>query len=183
MPVQRVKIEPLSESTFAPFGEVIEARARPGDAPEAGVPTGWNVDFQTQGRPRMEITQTPFAGFTFKQMERHFSHTKACVPLTGSPAVIAVAAATDPNDPHAIPSPADVRAFLLDGTKGYLFKKGTWHSSDRLPLYPPGTLFVVFNDHETAGDLQLGYEGKGGFKLTQVVDFHERFGIVFEIVL
>jgi hypothetical protein len=64
-----------------------------------------------------------------------------------------------------------------------MLKKGTWHSVDRLPLYPPGTVFVVFNDHETAADLKLAYAGKGGFKLTQEVNYETRFGIRFEMVL
>jgi ureidoglycolate lyase len=180
---QRVKMELLTEEAFAPFGEVIAARTHSPDAPMGGVSRGWTVDFQTDGTPRVQVTQTPHTGFTFTKLERHFMHTKVCVPLVGSPAVVAVAAPTDPNDPDAIPPPEEVRAFLLDGTKGYMFKRGTWHSVDRLPLYPPGTVFVVFNDRETAADLKLGYEGKGGFKLTQEVDYEKQYGISFEIVL
>ena len=30
-----------------------------------------------------------------------------------------------------IPDPRDVLAFLIDGSKGFAYKKGTWHSLDR----------------------------------------------------
>ncbi|MFB3097904.1 MAG: ureidoglycolate lyase, partial [Dehalococcoidia bacterium] len=43
-------------------------------------------------------------------------------------AVVAVAPPTDLDDPMAIPDPRDVRAFLINGRKGFAYKKGTWHS-------------------------------------------------------
>jgi ureidoglycolate lyase len=180
--IQRVKIEVLTAEAFEPFGEVLDG-TRPFDVKGSGVSRGYTVNFETDGTPRVQVTQTPFSGFTFSKLERHFLQTKVCVPLAGSPAVVAVATPTDPKDPEAIPSPDQVRAFLLDGTKGYMFKRATWHSVDRLPLYPPGSSFVVFNDRETAEDLRLAYEGKGGFKFTQEVNYTTRFGITFELVL
>lgn len=181
--IKTIKIEILTDEAFAPFGQVVGASSQPFDLRGAGVSKFRELDFQTEGTPRVQVTQTPYSGLRFNKMERHFIQTKVTVPLSGSPSVVAVAAPTDPKDLEAIPSPDQVRAFLLDGTKGYMFKKGTWHSVDRLPLYPPSAVFVVFNDHETAADLQLAYAGKGGFKLTQEVDFEARFGIRFEMVL
>jgi len=181
--VKTIKIEMLTQEAFEPFGQVIAGDAKPMDFRGSGVSNAWELDFQTEGTPRVQVTSTPYSGLSFTKMERHFIQTKVTVPLTGSPAVVAVSAPTDPKDREAIPSPDQVRAFLLDGTKGYMLKKGTWHSVDRLPLYPLGTVFVVFNDHETAADLKLAYTGKGGFRLTQEVNYQTRFGIRFEMVL
>ena len=144
-----IKIEMLTDEAFAPFGQVIGASTKPSTGEEVACPMpGKRV--QDRRYPAGPGDQHPFSGLSFNKMERHFIQTKVTIPLTGSPAVVAVSAPTDPKDREAIPSPDQVRAFLLDGTKGYMLKKGTWHSVDRLPLYPPGSVFVVFNDHETA---------------------------------
>ena len=42
---------------------------------------------------------------------------------------------------------------MIEPHTGYLLKKGTWHS-DRLPLYPPGSMMVIITDEETNLDLQ-----------------------------
>ncbi len=52
-----------------------------------------------------------------------------------------------------------MRAFLIDGSKGYLLGKGTWHSIDRFPLGPPATVFVTLNEQETVEDLARAYAG------------------------
>ena len=77
---------------------------------------------------------------------------------------MAVAPPTDENDPTAIPDPNDVRAFLIDGTKGFAYKKGTWHSLDRYILSPPGTTFVTFNQSPNP---------------TQMVDYMEGFSLSY----
>ena len=82
------------------------------------------------------------------------------IPISGSLAAVAVAPPTDLDDPLAIPDPSEVRAFLIDGTKGFAYKKGTWHSLDRYILSPPGTTFVSFNQSPNP---------------TQMVDYQEGF--------
>lgn len=181
--VKRVRIELLSDQAFAPFGQIVGAGTQPPTPQGSGISEAWTVDFHTEGTPRVQITRAPFQGYVFSKLERHFTHTKVAVPLAGSPAVVAVARPTDPVDRGSIPDPEEVRAFLFDGTKGYILKKATWHSVDRYPLYPPATIFVVFGDHETATDLKLGFEGKGGFKLTQQVDYLDQCDLVFELAL
>lgn len=181
--VQKLKIEPLTEEAFRPFGEIIDAKARPPDSRGGGVSESWSVDFQADGRVLVNASRVAFQGFTFKKLERHFSHTQTFIPLHGPPAVVAVAPPTDLNDREAIPGPEQVHAFLIDGSKGYKLARGTWHSLDRFPLYPPAAVFVVLSTHENAQDLKLAYAGKGGWKLTQEVDYEARFGVIFEMVL
>jgi len=179
--VHRIKAEPLTEETFAPFGQVIEVKNREPDWRGGGVSKGWLVDFQADGTTSLHVTRVVYQPLTFKRMERHFTVTQSSIPLYGVPAVVAVAAPTDPNDPESVPRPEDVHAFLIDGTKGYMLYKGAWHTLDRFPLSPPSAVFVVLSTRETAADLKLAYEGKGGFKLTQEVDFEQKFGVIVEM--
>lgn len=178
--VHQVKIEPLTDEAFAPFGEVISAKERPPDFETGSGTQGWAVDFSS-GRPLIMLLKTRFQGLRFSKLERHFNVTQTFLPLGGSPAVVAVAPPS--TDRTAIPAPAAVRAFLLDGAQGYVLGHGTWHSLDRFPLYPPDTRWVIITDRETQEDLLAAYRGQGGWALTQEADYAATLGLAFEPTL
>lgn len=174
--VHELRVEPLTEEAFAPFGQLVAAKARPPDFRTESGTEGWEVDFHA-GRPLVMLLRTPYQPLRFAKLERHFGVTQTFLPLGGAPAVVAVAPPS--SDRTAIPAPADVRAFLLDGSQGYALARGTWHSLDRFPLRPPDTRWVILTDHETQQDLLAAYSGRGGWELTQEVDFRARFGVDF----
>jgi ureidoglycolate lyase len=178
--VRELPIEPLTEEAFAPFGQIISAKERAPDYRTESGTEGWAVDFRS-GRPLVMLLRTQYQGLRFSKLERHFELTQTFLPLGGSPAVVAVAPPS--SDRAAIPDPAEVRAFLLDGTKGYALAPGTWHSLDRFPLYSPDTRWVIITDHETQQDLLTAYSGKGGWKLTQEADYRARFDLTFALTL
>jgi ureidoglycolate lyase len=178
--VHEVVVEPLTEEAFAPFGQIVSAKARPPDFQTESGTQGWAVDFRS-GRPLLMLLRTPYQGLRFAKLERHFDLTQTFLPLGGSPAVVAVAAPSA--DRSAVPAPAEVRAFLLDGTMGYVLGPGTWHSLDRFPLYAPDTRWVIITDHETQDDLLAAYGGRGGWQRTQEVDYRARLGLEFALTL
>ena len=161
MKIHRLQIEPMTAESFAPYGEVMEPKERPATGRRF-----FPLDFRIRGRARVDVIWQPFEGRRFRLLERHFAVTQAFVPLEGSPAVVAVAPPTDPEDRDAIPKPEEVRAFLIDPGKGYMYRTGTWHSLDRYLLAPPGASFVILNVDPNP---------------TQVVDYGELFGVEFEI--
>src|SRR5262245_11573905 len=178
--VTRLSVEPLTEESFRPFGQVIgERTVAPDFRGEQGT-LGWSIDWRG-GRAKISYLRTPFQGLRFRKLERHLELTQAFIPMGGSAAVLAVAAPSDLRDRDAVPDPATVRAFLLDGSVGYALHQGTWHSLDRFALGPPDTRWVIITDHETADDLDAAYRGQGGFALSQEVDYAVRFGTTFEI--
>jgi ureidoglycolate lyase len=178
--VHQVKIEPLTDEAFAPFGQVISAKDRPPDFETESGTQGWAVDFSA-GRPLVMLLRTRYQGLRLSKLERHFNLTQTFLPLAGAPAVVAVAPPSA--DRTAIPAPTAVRAFLLDGTQGYVLARGTWHSLDRFPLYPADTQWVIITDHETQDDLLAAYLGQGGGTLTQEADYAAGFGLAFELIL
>jgi ureidoglycolate hydrolase len=113
------------------------------------------------------VLRTPYLGLRFRTMERHFHVTQAFVPLGGEHAALAVAPPSAPED--RAPRLDAIRAFLLDGTKGYVLHTGTWHSLDRFPLRAPDTCFVMITDHETQQDLTAAYAASKPAALTQEV--------------
>jgi ureidoglycolate lyase len=161
--IHELKVEPLTAKAFKPFGELLDPKSRSplrrSIVPDRG--------FQILGKTVVATIWQPFQGRTFTQLERHFAVTQGFIPLSGSPSVVAVAPPTDPKDPNDIPDPNDVRAFLIDGSVGFRYKIGTWHSLNRYLLRPPGATFVILNVDPNP---------------TEVVDYRKRFGITFKVV-
>jgi ureidoglycolate lyase len=178
--IHELRVEPLTEEAFAPFGQIISAKDRAPDFKTESGTEGWAVDFRS-GRPLIMLLRTKYQGLRFSKLERHFNVTQSFLPLGGAPAVVAVAPPS--TDRNVIPAPADVRAFLLDGTQGYALARGTWHSLDRFPLYPPDTRWVILTDHETQDDLLTAYRGEGGWTLSQEVDYQAHSGVTFALSL
>ena len=177
--VHKIKVEQLTEEAFQTFGQIIGPQSRPPNFQGMSGSKLWALDFQMGGRLQFAFTWAPYLGLTFKMMEQHYGVTQSFIPMSGPPSVVAVA---PPTKRGIIPKPEDFRAFLLDGTRGYVLHKSTWHSLDRFPLYPPGGDFTILTDWETTEDLLASPDLKGS-KLTKTVDFEEELGVTFEFVL
>ena len=136
----RLVIEPMTAKSFAPFGRLLASSEEPAER-RAMTP----LAFECDGRTTVYAIWQPCAGRTFSQLERHFGVTQTFVQVSGSPAVVCAAPPTDLDDPHAVPRPEDVRAFLIDPGLPFAFARGTWHSLDRYVLGPPGATFVILN--------------------------------------
>jgi len=165
----------ITEDNFQPFGEVLSPKGRPPDFQGLNS-TGWEARFEVDDTPEIMTLLSDHKGFRFTKMERHFIVTQTFVPIGRVPAIVAVAA---PTDASTIPLPEDVRAFILDGTVGYVLRKGTWHSLDRYPLYPSSSEAVVITSRKTQTEITTVQRRQWVF--TQEVDFEAQFGIVFEL--
>ena len=123
----------MTAESFAPYGRVLESSEEPA---ERRVMTP--LPFECDGRTTVNCIWQPSAERSFSRLERHFGVTQTFVQVSGSPAVVCVAAPTDIDDPGAVPRPEDVRALLIDPGRPFAFARGTWHSLDRYVLSPPG---------------------------------------------
>lgn len=174
-----IKAELLTAEAFAPFGELLSSTARPADFNGLNS-DGWKAAFTATGSTLIMTLSSRYSGLRFGKLERHLNVTQTFIPLGRIPAVVAVAAPTD-DDPAAIPAPEDVRAFLIDGSVGYVLKRGTWHSLDRFPLYPPSAEIVIITSQDTQEELE--HAPRETWRLTQEVDYTARFGVTFELAL
>ena len=155
----KLKVEPMTEDAFAPYGVLMDAKERPKDH-RAFFP----IDFQVDGRATLNVIWQPQQGIRFSKLERHFGVTQSFVQLSGAPAVVCAAAPTDMDDPQAIPEPDQIRAFLINPETGYAFHRGTWHSLDRYLLAPPGGSFLMLNTSPNP---------------TQIVDYQESASVTY----
>ena len=182
--VYSLKLELMTEESFAPFGELVTPRERPTDrriiAP---------LDFHVEGTTTLSSIWQPPEGLTFWEMERHFKVTQTFFQLSGSPTVVAAAPPTG-EDPMQIPGPDQIKAFLIDPSKGYSFKVGAWHSLKRFVLAPPGATLAVINSDPNPSqivnyrdNLSLTYSDLITDKNPRRDDLGDKFGLVFEIAL
>ena len=179
--IVEVSLEPLSPTAFAPFGEVV------GPSTAKTVSLGpdfqlWRTSFAVDGGIELMFSRYRHKPMRFHRMERHLNVTQSFLPLGGGQSVMVVAPPTDAQDPQAVPTPEDVRAFHQDGTRGVMLWKGTWHALDRFPVFPPYADFALITGLDTQRELEKQALDGTPPALTQVVDFRERRGLTFEVV-
>jgi ureidoglycolate lyase len=172
--VVRLKVEPLTAEAFRPYGEVLSASSREPDF--TGINSvGWRAHFESDSPAEVMFYRSRSVGLRFNMFERHHYVTQSFVPLGTTPAVIAVAA---PTAAGAIPRPEDLRAFLLDGSAGYVMQAGTWHALDRFPLSDAPADVVIITDKATQRELESSPAGP--WERTEAVDYADRLGVIFE---
>ena len=182
--VYKLKVEPMTIESFKPFGEIVDPQERP-----PGERMILPLDFHVDGKTTLSSIWQPCEGLSVWELERHFGVTQTFFQLSGSPTVVAAAAPTDP-DPMAIPEPDQVRAFLIDPTKGFSFKVGTWHSVKRFVLAPPGSTLAVINSDPNPSqivdykeNLSLTYTDLATDENPRRDDLGNKFGLIFELTL
>jgi len=175
----QIKVELLTPEAFRPFGELLSTATRPADFNGLNS-DGWKVAYSATALPLIMTLSSRYSGLRFGKLERHRNVTQTFIPLGRIPAIVAVAAPTG-DDPETIPAPEDVHAFLLDGSAGYVLKRGAWHSLDRFPLYPPSAEIVIITSQDTQDELESA--PRETWRLTQEIDYATRFGVTFELAL
>jgi ureidoglycolate hydrolase len=146
------------------------------------------MDFDADGATQLMTLSSWYQGLSFSMLERHFAVTQTFIATGGSPSVVALAPPGAVHDRDGVPEPEAVRAFIIDPGTGYLLHRGTWHSLDRFPLYPPASTFVVATTTETTDELQRApsdrwTDATAGWSLTQMFDYQQHRGVSFRFVL
>ena len=172
--IVRLKVARLSAEAFRPFGELLVAGDR--DPDFSGISSvGWRSGFVSDSPSELMVYRSTYSGLQFSTLERHHHVTQSFIPLGDTPSVVAMA---PPTAGKHVPDPGDIRAFLLDGTAGYVLKAGTWHSPDRYPLVENPADIVIITDRATQQELESNPSGP--WERTEAVDYADRFGIMFE---
>lgn len=145
-----LKIQPLTATAFAPFGDVLEAKGAPDKIINQGLCGRYHdratLDF-SDGKAGISI----FKGtrrtlpLTLDMVERHPEGSQAFIPMSADPFLVVVA--SDNNG-----TPATPLAFITAPGQAINFHKGTWHGV-LTALSEPG-LFTVIDRIGTGKNLQ-----------------------------
>lgn len=135
-----IRIEPLTSTAFAPFGDVLEASGPPDKWINQGQCGRFHdraaLDF-SGGRAGISIfkAEARTVPLSLEMVERHPDGSQAFVPMSGDPFLVVVA-----TDTGGVPS--NPRAFLTEAGQAINFHRGTWHGV-LTPLSEPGLFAVI----------------------------------------
>jgi len=133
-PALRFTAQPLTDAAFAPFGRVLQAppeadHAAAGESINAGTARRFELLADAAltaagGRPVISLSRACARPrpLVLTEVERHVLGSQSFVPL-GAPRRFALVVAP----PGPAPRPAELRAFVSDGTQGVWLAPGTWH--------------------------------------------------------
>ncbi len=117
----KIKLEPLTQERFAPFGQVLDLPAEPGRADYSNHLENRRADARVCFRTSKTAASTlPLKTST---MERHAHSSQAFVPVEGGQYIVMVA-------PHGVDGGPDMtaaRAFLAEPHQGINYKADVWH--------------------------------------------------------
>lgn len=123
-----LKAQLLTEESFAPYGQVIEARRDVADPMNAGRFQRFDdlcqVDMLNDGHVAVSIARcrTPTSlPLRLDMVERHPLGSQAFIPLGPCKMVVVVAPPAESVDANAL------RAFVSNGKQGINYRPGTWH--------------------------------------------------------
>ncbi len=176
--VIEVPVEPLVAETFVPYGTVIEELPTSGQWAEPKFHLV-SLGFGVAGTADLRLARYPYQAMEFSKLERHFTMTESRVPL-GKPVVLIVAGDTPPDDREALPDPGSLRALLMRGDQGVMFKRRAWHGLDCFPLAPPHADFAFFTESESEDEFGDGYNAED-LQRSQIVDYAETRSLSFRV--
>ena len=174
-----IPVERLTAKAFAPYGTLIEGFPNPPSS-ELSEFHMVKLDFAVAGTPDLRIARFPVREMVFSRLERHLMMTESRVAL-GMPAVLIVAGETPLDDRHALPDRASVRAFLMRGDQGVMFRRGAWHG---LRCYPTDTRpadFAFITEAESEDEL-LKIHDLDALRRSHIVDYEKAYGVVFRVI-
>ena len=143
-----IAVQPLTQTGFAPFGDVLDVTGAPDRIINAGLCGRWHdrarLDFGPGGRAGISIflSEPRVLPYTLDLLERHPEGSQAFLPMHGRDWLVVAA----PDDGG---KPGEPLAFLASGSQGINFHRGTWHGV-LTPLSAPGLFAVVDRIGDTA---------------------------------
>ena len=170
-----VPVEPLTAKAFAEYGWLLEPDAAP-DYTRTGL-QNWRLPFASEDALRLQVMRYRNRDMRLSMFESHVSVTEARHPIGDAAAVLVVAG--DPSH-DAPPAANSVRAFLLDGQTGIMFRKGIWHGLDCFPARTEHVNYLFLSDAGTEDEIEAQAYPQSGTH-TQIFDFAEK-GISFQVM-
>ncbi len=121
-----IRAQMPTKESFKKYGSIIELN-KPSGSVNKGLLDYWplyNITCKLPNAGILEIRKLENSDITV--LERHLLYEELFVPVSGT-GIMPFAPASDPNDPDAQPDISKIEAFVVDGTKAFIVKKGVWH--------------------------------------------------------
>ena len=136
----QITARPLTQTAFAPFGDVLDCAGAPDRMINAGLCGRFHdrarLDFGPGGRAGLSLFDATPRGlpYALDLLERHPEGSQAFIPMHRNPWLITVA---EPGD-----TPGAIHAFVAAPGQAINLHRGTWHGV-LTPLAAPGMFAVI----------------------------------------
>lgn len=152
METVEIKVEELNSDTFKPYGDIIDVPDTKPDCSndELDLWCGISEVKIDQGVSHFcwlnVKSKRPFICTNF---ERHKNTSEAMIPISGQ-SIVLVANNSDSD----LPDRETIKAFFVDGTKGFNFKTNIWHWLP-YPLSTKADFILIFKKGTPDNDLHV----------------------------
>jgi len=151
--LREVKVKALDRRSFEPYGTLIELPGREPDISDSSLDYWGGLTEIDIERPQASFLVVKKRDFLLDRIERHVRITEVFIPLEGV-SVFPLAPPKDVENPRAEVPIDEIEVFLLDGSKGMVFKKGVWHWVP-FPITERATFAVILGAETIKKDLDI----------------------------
>jgi ureidoglycolate lyase len=151
--MKEISTKILTRENFEPFGTIIELPSTKPTISNNSLDYWGALTELDMEKPQVSFLVVKKRDFSIDKMERHVKLTEALIPLEGT-SVFPLASPKNVEDPKAKVPLDELAAFLLDGSKGIVMKKGTWHWAP-FPITEKATFAVMLGINTVKEDLDM----------------------------
>ena len=151
--MKEIKVKILTRECFKPFGTLIEPLITKPTISD-GALDYWGALAEVYAeKPQVSFLTVKKRDFELDKIERHVKLTEVFIPLEGT-SVFPLAPPKNIENPKAEVPLDELVAFLLDGSKGIVMKKGTWHWAP-FPITEKATFAVILGANTLKEDCDI----------------------------
>jgi ureidoglycolate lyase len=171
MKLVEVKVEELSRDSFKPYGDVIDIPDTKPDCSDDKLDLWCGISEIKIDRESSQFcwlkvkSKRPFLCNNF---EFHKNTSEAMIPVSGQ-SIVLVALPGSEGDSYEMFSEKTIKAFYVDGSKGFNFKPNVWHWLP-YPLSKEANFILLFKKGTPDEDLH-------------VIDLNEKLGLSIKVIL
>ena len=166
-----IKIEELTEEFFKPYGKIIDVPHTKPDFSNDELDLWCGIDEVKADKGTGQFCWLNVKSkrpFLCNNLECHINSSEAMIPVSGQ-SVVVVALPDNNSVSSNQPDPKSIRAFFVDGSKGFNFKPKVWHWLP-YPLSTKASFILLFKKGTPEEDLNI-------------VNLNEKFDLSIKLVL
>lgn len=181
MQTQLLELVAATPENIAPFGALIDVpdnkQALPVAFYEGSVRVYSPVSFISDEDTEVALASIDPRPKEVRWLERHFKHTQTFIPLSGKPFIMVVSPPTEDD----MPNTADAKAFLFDGSAGFMLHVGTWHEFPFSREVDTRIIVLLRHEATTALMKDTAINGEGHSGDLEKKDIQVRLGITLKV--
>jgi ureidoglycolate lyase len=156
MKLVEIKIEELTGESFKPYGDIIDIPNRKPDFSDDDSDLWCGI-----GEVKVEKGASQFCWLDVKRqrpflcnnLECHINTSETMIPVSGQ-SVVVVALPEQDSVSLNLPDPKSIKAFFVNGSKGFNFKPRVWHWLP-YPLSTKASFILLFKKGTPEEDLRI----------------------------